>query len=117
MPLINVYTSAPPPSDARTSALLLALSKTLAKELSKPESYVMTCLVPKTRMTFAGSEAPACYAELKNIGALSPETTSRLSKVLCSLLSKELDVPQNRIYLEFTSLEPHLFGFDGDTFA
>jgi hypothetical protein len=117
MPLINVYTSAPPPPEARASALLLTLSKTLAKELGKPESYVMTCLVPKSSMTFAGSAAPACYAEIKNIGPLPPETTSRLSKVLCALLSKELDVPQNRIYLELTSLEPHLFGFDGDTFA
>jgi hypothetical protein len=117
MPFINVYTSAAPPAEERANALLLALSKTLATELGKPESYVMTCLVPKTRMTFGGTDAPACYAELKNIGALSPETTSRLSKVLCGLLSKELDVPHSRIYLEFTSNEPHLFGFNGETFA
>lgn len=117
MPLINVYTSSSPLPDARANALLRTLSKTLASELSKPESYVMTCLVPQTRMTFGGTDAPACYAELKNIGALSPETTSRLSQVLCGLLSKELDLPQNRIYLEFTSNEPHLFGFNGETFA
>lgn len=117
MPLINVYTSAPPPSDMRVAQLLRTLSKTLAAKLSKPESYVMTCLVPKARMTFGGSDAPACYAELKNIGTFSPEATSRLSKLLCNLLSTELDVPQNRIYLEFKNLEPHLFGFDGDTFA
>lgn len=117
MPLINVYTSAPPPAEARAAALLRTLSKTLASELGKPESYVMTCLVPKTAMTFGGSDAPACYAEIKNIGALSRETTTRLSKVLCGLLSKELDVPQARIYLEFVCLEPHLFGFDGETFA
>lgn len=117
MPFINVTTSAPSLPDARASQLLRTLSKTLASELSKPESYVMTCLTPQARMTFGGSDAPACYAEIKNIGALSPETTSRLSKALCQLLSRELDVPQNRIYLEFKAVEPHLFGFDGETFA
>jgi len=117
MPLINVYTSAPPLPDARAGALLRSLSKTLATELGKPESYVMTCLVPQTSMTFGGTDAPACYAELKNIGTLSQDTTERLSKILCGLLSKELDVPQSRIYLEFKSVEPHLFGFNGETFA
>lgn len=117
MPLINVYTSAPPLAPARAEALLQSLSKTLASELGKPESYVMTCLMPPVRMTFGGSDAPACYAEIKNIGTLSQDTTARLSRVLCGSLSTALDVPQNRIYLEFACLEPHLFGFDGDTFA
>lgn len=117
MPLINVYTSAPAPSAEKRSALLQRLSRTLALELNKPEAYVMTCLVPQTGMTFGGSESPACYAELKNIGALAPEKTARLSSVLCALLENELGIPKNRIYLEFTCSEPHLFGFNGETFA
>ena len=61
MPLINVYTSAEPPSEDRSQKLLGALSRTLARVLGKPESYVMTCLVPRARMTFAGSLDPACW--------------------------------------------------------
>jgi phenylpyruvate tautomerase len=114
MPLINVYTSALAPD---ADALLRRLSSTLARELAKPEAYVMTCLVPQARMTFAGSEAPACYAELKNIGELSQDLTARLSRTLCELLSEGLAVPKNRIYIEFQSVEPHLWGFDGETFA
>ena len=117
MPLINVYTSAPAPSAEKRTALLQSLSRTLAQELAKPEAYVMTCLVPQTSMTFAGTEAPACYAEIKNIGTLPEEKTARLSAVLCALLEKELGVPKNRIYLEFNISEPHLFGFNGETFA
>ncbi len=117
MPFINVYTSAPPPAPDRADALLRTLSRTLAAELQKPESYVMTCLMPPTRMTFAGTEAPACYAELKNIGALSPSDTARLSRTLCGVLERELGVPKNRIYIEFSSIESHLFGFNGETFA
>jgi phenylpyruvate tautomerase PptA (4-oxalocrotonate tautomerase family) len=117
MPLINVYTSAPAPSADKRTTLLQSLSRTLAQELAKPEAYVMTCLVPQTSMTFAGTEAPACYAEIKNIGQLAPEKTTRLSNVLSALLERELGVPKNRIYLEFTNVEPHLFGFNGETFA
>lgn len=117
MPFINVYTSAPALEPAKASALLRTLSQTLARELQKPESYVMTCLVPQTRMTFAGSEAPACYAELKNVGSLAPALTERLSRVLCEILESALSVPRARMYIEFTGTEPHLFGFDGGTFA
>lgn len=117
MPLIQVFTAQAPSAPERANALLRSLSKTLAEQLGKPESYVMTCLVPEARMTFGGSDAPACYAKIKNIGELTPDTTARLSKVLCALLSSALGVPQNRIYLEFVELEPHLFGFDGETFA
>lgn len=117
MPLINVFTSAPPLEADRADALLLKLSETLATELKKPESYVMTCLSPALNMTFAGSTLPACYAEVKNIGALSADTTGRLSAVLCNLLSEALSVEKNRIYIEFANIEPHLFGFNGETFA
>lgn len=117
MPLINVFTSLPAPEADRAEVLLLRLSSTLAKELKKPESYVMTCLNPGLGMTFAGTTLPACYAEVKNIGTLSSDTTARLSKILCGVLAESLGVDLDRIYIEFTNVEPHLFGFKGETFA
>jgi phenylpyruvate tautomerase PptA (4-oxalocrotonate tautomerase family) len=117
MPLINMYTSAPPPATGDARELLGALSATLARELGKPEAYVMTCLVPRAAMTFAGTEGPACYAELKNIGELSAEKAARLSAVLCDMLSRGLDVPRDLIYIELASVEAHLWGWNGETFA
>src|ERR1041384_6506296 len=117
MPLINVYTTAPTPNADATGAFLRRLSTALAQGLGKPEAYVMTSLVPRANMTFAGTDAPTCYAELKNIGELSPALTAKLSRTLCDLLSQSLDVPTNRIYLEFQSVPAHLWGFDGETFA
>jgi phenylpyruvate tautomerase PptA (4-oxalocrotonate tautomerase family) len=117
MPLINVFTSAPPPDADRVDALLLALSATLSKELKKPESYVMTCLNPGLSMTFAGTTLPACCAELKNVGALSADTTARLSKILTAMLAEAFGIASDRIYIEFANVEPHLFGFNGETFA
>lgn len=116
MPLLNLYTSAAS-EPSREPALLKELSGALAKLLGKPESYVMTCLAPQTKMTFAGNDAPCCYAELKNIGTLSPEQTARISAALCRTLSERLDIPQDRIYLVFQDVPRHLWGFDGRTFG
>ena len=116
MPLLKVFTSAPALAAAERAAFLEAASALLARELGKPEAYMMTLLTPESAMTFAGSAAPAAYAEIKNIGTFSHEATQQLSRKLCALLSSALGVPQNRIYLEFKDAEAHLWGFDGDTF-
>jgi phenylpyruvate tautomerase len=116
MPLIRVYTSSAPPAE-ETRTLLLRLSTTLSRELNKPESYVMTCLVPKLGMTFAGSDTPACFAVIKNIGEFSPELTTRLCGTLTQILTEGLGVPRDRVYLEFQEAKPHLWGFNGETFA
>jgi phenylpyruvate tautomerase len=117
MPLINVYTSAPSLPDDRASALLRQLSKLLTTELRKPESYVMTSLVPRAQMTFGGTEAPVCYVEVKSIGNITPKTTEALSKKLCATLNAELGVAQDRIYIEFADAPGHLWGFNGGTFG
>jgi phenylpyruvate tautomerase PptA (4-oxalocrotonate tautomerase family) len=117
MPLVTVYTSAPAPDEARGSALLLQLSGLLAKQLRKPESYVMTCLVPQTRMTFAGTEDPACYVEVKSIGNITPDVTRALSADLCARLAEALGVARDRIYIEFADVQRHLWGYNGSTFG
>jgi phenylpyruvate tautomerase len=117
MPLLNVFTSAEPLPADRADALLTALSARLAEHLHKPEAYVMTCIVPRTRMTFGGTTAPACYVEVKNVGTLAPALTAKLSAELCSRLSTELGVPSDRIYVEFSEARGHLWGHDGSTFG
>lgn len=115
MPLVSVYTSKPAPLNA--DSFLKSLSALLAHELGKPEAYVMTAIHAETPMTFAGTAAPACFASVKSIGTFTPADTHRLSALLCSALSRGLDIPQNRIYLEFSNPPGHLWGFDGETFG
>jgi phenylpyruvate tautomerase len=117
MPLVHVTTSAEQPSADRANALLLALSKRLAELTGKPESYVMTCLVPQARMTFGGTSEPACYVEVKSIGRMDPERTKKMSAAISALLSEALRVPPNRMYIGFEDVAPDLWGFDGDTFG
>lgn len=116
MPLIRIITSAEPSAGA-ADALLRDLSALLARELRKPESYVMTCLEPRARMTFAGTDAPTCYVEVKNVGTLSPDLTAGLSAAVTERLVAAFGVPSGRIYIEFAESRPHLWGYDGGTFA
>jgi phenylpyruvate tautomerase PptA (4-oxalocrotonate tautomerase family) len=114
MPLLNITTSAAPTDRDR---LFAELSPLLARALGKPETYVMIVLTPRAQMAFGGSAAPACYAELKNVGTLAPEEVERLSQTLCAALASGLGVPEDRIYIEFTNADGALWGWNGSTFA
>ena len=82
MPLINVRTSI---GDIEKPEMFLQeLSHELSVLTGKPESYVMTLLETKVPMTFAGSEEPCCYIEIKSIGAIN---SSKMSDVFCKLIS------------------------------
>lgn len=114
MPLLRILSSAE--VGGSTDALLKDLSALLARELGKPEAYVMTCLEPRARLMFAGTDQPACYVEVKNVGTFKPEMTARLSAAITERLAPALGVPRDRIYIEFADARPHMWGYDGSTF-
>ena len=117
MPLLSILTSAESTVDARAQ-LLSRLSQLLARELDKPEGYVMVSFARPLAMSFGGDAArPACYVELKNVGTLSPERCEQLSALLCRELAGGLDVAADRIYIEFTNADGALWGWNGTTFA
>ncbi len=117
MPLLHLFSSAPPPDEPALAPILKSFSTLLARELGKPERYVMVSLAPRATMMFAGSTDPACYAELKNVGQLPAEKIEHLSQILCGAIAKALAIPGNRIYIEFTNADGALWGFDGGTFG
>ena len=100
-----------------TDALLADLSALLAREIGKPESYVMTCLEPRARMTFAGTTEPTCYIEVKNVGTLDAALTRRMSAAITARVAAALGVAKNRLYIQFEETRPHHWGWDGDTFG
>jgi phenylpyruvate tautomerase len=116
MPLVRIVTSAEV-SPVAAGALLRDLSALLAREIGKPEAYVMTCLEPRAVMTFAGTTEPACFVEVKNVGKLSPELGKRLSAGITARLVEGVGVKKNRVYIELVETLPHHWGYDGDTFA
>lgn len=116
MPLIQVFTSSDAPADG-AMGLLGELSKLAAARFGKPERWVMTCLVPGLPMTFGGDGAPAAFVAVKNIGKMTPDDAAVLSKEICARVSRALDVPTDRIYIDFADAVGAMWGWNGDTFG
>lgn len=115
MPLLRIQSSV---SNASAPAgLLERLSACLARELAKPEAYVMVSFERRPDMLFGGDPAPACFAELMNIGSFTPPQTERLSALLSAELTAALGIEASRIYIQFVDAQAHLWGHAGSTFA
>ncbi len=112
MPLINLKTSNI--NIENPEALLKVLSKELSNLTGKPETYVMTALQTDVAMTYAGSNEPCCFVEIKSIGSLDPV---KMSSSFCELIESRTGIPTNRIYIEFEDVPASLWGWDGRTFG
>ena len=114
MPLLKITTNQEIPAQQRP-ALLKAASTQVASLLGKPERYVMVSLETNGDMIFGGETSPVAYLELKSIG-LPEERTTELSNFLCELINGQLGIPAERIYIEFSNAERHLWGWNSATF-
>ncbi len=112
MPLLSIDTNTPA-SDNTSGAS--TLSKAVAQMLGKPEQYVMVKLRTEQKLLFAGSDAPAAYVQLKSLG-LPQDQTADYSATLCKLVASQFNIPKDRIYIEFSSPERHMWGWNGGTF-
>jgi phenylpyruvate tautomerase PptA (4-oxalocrotonate tautomerase family) len=113
MPLLQIQTSARTAAGRAPAGLLKALSADLARELGKPEGYVMVLFENDAELLFGGSSEPACFATLKNIGTFTTGQTEHLSALVTEHLSKALGVAPGRIYIEFVNSQGHLWGHGG----
>ena len=95
--------------------LIQKMSKFIAGELGKPESYVMVKLETDVNLSFGGSFDPAVFVELKSIG-LPESKTGKLSGKICEFIEEELSVSQDRIYINFFDISGSNWGWNGSTF-
>lgn len=114
MPYLSIATNQPS-SGAHREELLRKASALVAAELGKPERYVMVEWRHSPEMLFGGDDAPLAYLELKSIG-LPADATGGLSAQLCALVTDQLGVPADRIYIEFADAPRHMWGWNGSTF-
>ena len=113
MPFIQINTSSK--SVVENEDLLQKdISKLVADLTGKPENYVMTMIKLDNRMTFAGSDEPCCFIQVKSIGSLNP---SSMSRSLCDLIASKTNININRVYIEFIDVKSSNWGFNGSTFG
>ncbi|PCI09209.1 MAG: hypothetical protein COB77_00440 [Gammaproteobacteria bacterium] len=90
-------------------------SKFTASLLNKPESYVMVKILSEQPLLFAGTNEPAAHVKLKSLG-LPENNTTELSSKICSFIKTQFNINSERIYIEFTNPERHMWGWDKTTF-
>lgn len=100
----------------QSTKLLSQFSQLLAKETGKPERYVMVELTGGKDMLFGGGNEPLAFVECKSIG-LSAQQAKSLSASISQLLASNLQLPAERVYIEFSNCTANLWGWNGSTFG
>ncbi len=114
MPYLKLSTNVTINND-NSKELLTRLSKVIAQETGKPESYVMVAAEQNDAMLFAGTDQPLAYLECKSIG-LSANQAKSLSAAISQILNDELKINSNRVYIEFSNAPGNFWGWNGSTF-
>ena len=91
-------------------------SQRAAAILQKPEESMCVAMEPSIPMLLGGSDAPAVYAKIKGLD-FPQERTAEIAAQLSAFLAEEFEVPVERIYLTFESVERHMWAWKGTTFA
>jgi phenylpyruvate tautomerase len=112
---MRVHTFDPVPEDKR-DALVKSLSLVTANSIGKPETYVMVTLSSGT-VCMGGDVAPGAFVDVRSIGGLSGTVNKSISEQVCEILGTELDIPGDRIYLNFTDVSRADWGWNGATFG
>lgn len=114
MPYLKIQTNLSVEKTLRPD-LIGRVSRSVAENLGKSERYVMVALQDGVCMSFAGSDGPLAYLELKSIG-LPEARTGELSRALCDLMHAELNIDKERVYIEFADAPRRMWGWNGATF-
>ena len=112
MPLLEISTNT---RIENMTQIAQQASRLTAELLGKPESYVMVRIHAQQTLLFAGTDEPAAHVKLKSLG-FPQAKTPELSTAICDFISKQLAIDSARIYIEFSSPERHMWGWDNGTF-
>jgi len=114
MPYFSIETNSVMEEETK-QALLKKATVFIAVMLGKPESFVMVSISPGADLVFGGNNQPAAFVQLKSIGMPKDRCTDFSGKI-CGFINQELNIPKERIYIDFIDLNAKMFGWNGKTF-
>jgi phenylpyruvate tautomerase PptA (4-oxalocrotonate tautomerase family) len=100
----------------RKNIILSQLSSMVAECFNKPETDVMIIIDEKPIM-MSGKTDPAAFACLKSIGGINSLNNRTFSTKLCAFLKDQLNIEQDKIYINFVDVDAENWGWNGQTFA
>jgi hypothetical protein len=112
MPYIKTITNAPISADKRES-----IKAQLGQDISllgKSESWLMVDFQENSPLYFKGSSDPAAIVSVDLYGAARPDAYSKLTASVTKLLTAQLEIPPDRVFVKYT--EYTHWGFNGSNF-
>lgn len=100
----------------KAKAFINDVSKTLAKTIGKPEAYCMAGYNHCIAMLMGGSDLPCAFINLSSIGNINAHNNNIVSKALSEVCTKHLEVPADRVYINFNDVKSFNWGYNGATF-
>ena len=91
------------------------MSSFLSGLLGKPERVIMVSVNQSVTMTFNETASPVAYVEMKSIG-LTPDKCSEYSVAICEFFETALNIPADRLYIDFAAIDGKMFGWNKQTF-
>ena len=110
MPYINIATSVKVENKKK---FLEEISTLISSLTNKSKSFVMSKLEDNSVIFFA-DDTPCCYLEIKSIGSINSEL---MIKPICEFVYEKLEIPINKIYVNFENISPSMWGWNGKTFG
>lgn len=100
--------------DAKKEAIKSRLGDAISI-LHKTESYLMVGINDEYDLFFAGDKVDkGAYVEVSLFGNASPSDYSQMTGAICDILSSELDIPGDRVYVTYHGVSD--WGWNGRNF-
>ncbi len=114
MPFINVKTTASVP-DEKCEAIKSELGKAIALIPGKSEGWLMVGIEPGQKIWFRGdASSDSAMVTVAVLGTVSDRDSSRLTERITQILSDELGITPDRIYVSYS--EHDKWGWNGSNF-
>lgn len=113
MPFIHTVTNRSI-STSQEEFLKQELGHAITAIRGKTEQWLMLQFEPDAAMWFQGSDEPCAMVEVAIYGGADDEEYDLLTARICDLISNELSIPFDRIYVKYAETEH--WGFAGANF-
>lgn len=102
-------------SKEKRDLLKTKLGSIISNIPGKSENYLMVGFQDEYSLYFKGEELKyGAFIEVKIFGRTSKENLKIVTKEICDLYEKELNIPKDAIYIKYEEVEN--WGFDGFNF-
>lgn len=101
-------------TESAANAIKTRLGKAIETLPGKSERWLMVSFAGEMPLYFQGTDAPAVISEVKIYGSAPDHALEEMTGKMCTILSEELDVPEDRIYIKYEFCQH--WGWNGGNF-